>query len=73
MRGESRSRGRVQYVDVVLAFAMLVSFAAMVPWLSQALVAGSNQVDPFSAVLMKLVLPVFLVSMLVSIGVSARR
>lgn len=66
------THGRVQFVDVILAFATLVTFAAMAPWVYKAIGMGQGVVDPLSGVLLELMLPLFVIGMLVSIGVSAR-
>jgi len=66
------TRGRVQYVDVVLSLATLVAFTAIAPWVYQAVSMATGVVDPLSSVLLQLMLPIFVISMIVSIGVSAR-
>lgn len=65
-------RARVQYVDVVLNFATLVTFVAVAPWIYAAVAMATGVADPFSSVLLELMLPVFVIAMLVSVGVSAR-
>lgn len=75
MRGRRRGlgeRGRIQYVDIVLGFATLVSFVAVAPWVYSGLGMATGVVDPLSATLLELTLPVFVIAMLVSLGVSAR-
>lgn len=64
-------RGRVQYVDIIVAFATLVSFIAVAPWVYTAIGMGAGAVDPLSRTLLELALPVFVIAMIVSIGVSA--
>lgn len=70
LRGDDR--GRVQYVDIVLAFATLVSFIAVAPWVYSSIGMATDVVDPLSATLLQLTLPIFVIAMIVSIGVSAR-
>ena len=65
-------RARVQYVDIVLAFATLVSFVAVAPWVYTVIGMATDTLDPLSATLLQLSLPVFVIAMIVSIGVSAR-
>lgn len=65
-------RGRLQFVDVIMALATLAAFSAVAPWLYQAIGMASGDVDPFSQVLLQFMLPLFVIAMLVSIGVSAR-
>jgi len=66
------TRGRVQYVDIVLSFANLVAFVAIAPWVYQAVAMATDAVDPLSSVLMQLMLPIFVIAMIVSVGISAR-
>lgn len=65
-------RARVQYVDVVMSFATLVAFTAVAPWIYSAIAMATGVADPFSSVLLELTVPVFVIAMIVSIGVSAR-
>lgn len=66
------TRGRVQYVDVILAFATLVSFTAVAPWVYGAIDMGASNLPPLSSTLLQLILPVMVIGMLVSLGISAR-
>ncbi|WP_144240044.1 hypothetical protein [Haladaptatus cibarius] len=68
----SDTRGRVQYVDIVLAFATLISFIAVAPWVYTAIQMGARVVDPLSATLLQLILPLFVIAMIISLGISAR-
>lgn len=65
-------RARVQYVDMVLGFATLVSFVAMATWIYSTVDNAASQVDPLSATLLRIALPVFVIALIVSLGVSAR-
>lgn len=65
-------RGRVQFTDVILALAMLVSFVAIAPWVYNAIGMATGVVDPLSGTLLSLSLPAFVVAMILSLGVSAR-
>jgi len=66
------TRGAVGYVDVILAFATLVSFVAVAPWVYSAIGMATGVVDPLSATLLELTLPLFVIAMIISIGVSGR-
>jgi len=66
------SRARVQYVDVVLTFATLVSFGAVAPWVYDAIQKGRTALDPLSGTLLALALPLMVIAMIVSVGVSGR-
>jgi len=68
----STDRGRIQLVDVVMGFAMLVSFVAVLPLISTAIGMGADVADPLSSTLLQLTLPLFAIAMLVSLGVSAK-
>jgi len=65
-------RGRVQYVDVVLTFSTLVTFGAVAPWVYEAISMGRGALDPLSGTLLALALPVMVISLIVSVGVSGR-
>lgn len=65
-------RGRVQYVDIILALATLVSFVAMATWVYSVIGMATDVVDPLSAALLELTLPVFVIAMIISLGVSAQ-
>lgn len=65
-------RGRVQYVDVILAFATLVAFIAVAPWVYNAIDMAVGVLPPLSATLLRLTLSLFVIGMIVSLGVSAR-
>jgi len=66
------SRARVQYVDVVLTFATLVTFGAVAPWVYDAVQKGRTALDPLSGTLLALALPVMVIALIVSVGVSGR-
>jgi hypothetical protein len=63
----------INYVDVYMAFATLVAFSVVAPWVSRVLGMAQSAVDPLSAVLMGLILPLLLISLLYSMGESAKQ
>lgn len=65
-------RGRIGYVDVILSFGVLVSFAAVAPWFYQLLDMGGAELDAFSGVLLRLLMPLLLIVLLLSMGRSAQ-
>lgn len=65
-------RGRVQYVDVVLTFSSLVAFGAVAPWVYEAISMGRTALDPLSGTLLALALPLMVIALIVSVGVSGR-
>lgn len=66
------NRGRIGYVDVVIGFATLVAFAAVAPWVYEVVAIARNSVDPLSGVLLQLFVPLLLIGLILSMGVSAR-
>lgn len=69
---QADERARINYVDVILGFATFVSFAVVAPWLETAIGMLRTQADPLTSVLVGLVLPLLIISLLYSLGVSAR-
>jgi tellurite resistance protein TehA-like permease len=68
-----QNRAKVGYVDVVLAFATFVAFATISPWIYRIIDMLRNHVDPLTSVLVGLLVPMLLIGLLYSVGVSARR
>lgn len=65
-------RARVQYVDVVLTFATLVTFGATAPWIYDAVQKGRSALDPLSGTLLALAPALMVIALIVSVGVSGR-
>lgn len=65
-------RARIGYVDFILTFATLVAFGTVAPWVLTSIGMLQNEVDPLTSVLIQLVLPLILIGMIYSLGVSAR-
>jgi len=68
-----RERGAIQLVDVVLTMFVLVGIIALAPIFYKFTGMVSAQADPFSGLLLQLVLPMLIIALLISVGVSARR
>jgi cellobiose-specific phosphotransferase system component IIC len=66
-------RARIGYVDVVLAFATFVAFASVSEFIFRIIDMLRQQVDPLTSVLVGLLVPMLLIGLLYSVGVSARR
>lgn len=66
------TRAKITYPDVVVAFAVLVAFAAIAPWTFDLVEKAQAHVDPLTGVLLGLFVPLLLISLIVSMGVSAR-
>jgi len=71
MRGDDRAK--LQLVDAILSFAVFVSIMVLAPFFYKFVEMGASSADPFSSLLLQLTLPLLLISLLLSIGVSARR
>jgi hypothetical protein len=69
----SDDRARIGYVDVVLGFASLVAIAVVSQWIFQIIDMLRQQVDPLTSVLVGLLMPMLLIGLIYSVGVSARR
>jgi tellurite resistance protein TehA-like permease len=63
---------KITYPDVVVAFAVLVAFVSVAPWVFTVIDLLQSEVDPLTGVLLGLFVPVLLISLIVSMGVSAR-
>jgi hypothetical protein len=64
--------GRVSYVDIVMGFASVVTVMVTLPWQFEFLRMLQAEVDPLTGVLLSLFVPLIFISLLFSIGVSAR-
>jgi len=65
-------RAEISYTDVVLVFATLVSFSVVAPWVFQVQSMLRSAADPLTSVLVGLLLPLLLIGLIYSMGVSAR-
>lgn len=66
-------RAQVQLVDAVVGLLVLVSIMALAPLMYNFTDMVVAEADPFSSLLLRLVLPLLIIGFVVSIGVSARR
>lgn len=69
----SDDRGAVRLSDVVLTFFGLVALLALAPVFTRFQNMVAAEADPFSAILLRLVVPALIIGILLSVGVSARR
>lgn len=67
------TRAAVQLVDAIMAFVILVALVALAPIFFEFQAMVESSADPLSGLILTLVVPAFIIAMLVSIGVSARR
>lgn len=70
---ENADRGQVQLVDAVLGLFVLVAILSLSPVLFTFIGWVRASGDPFSALLLGLVVPLLLLALILSMGVSARR
>lgn len=65
-------RGRIQLVDVVLTFIVLAALIGLAPTLNEFANMVASEADPFTTLLLSLFVPLLFISLLLSIGISAR-
>lgn len=65
-------RGAVKLVDVILTFATIVSIMVLAPFFYEFQSMVSAEADPLSALLLQLSVPLLIIGLIVSVGVSAR-
>jgi len=66
-------RGQVQYVDLVLGFFVLVALIVLFPIFDQFIQGFAGSAGPCTTLILRLIYPGFIVALVLSIGVSARR
>lgn len=66
-------RGKIGLTDVMLGFFVLVCLLVLMPFFSKFTGMVAATADPFSALLLTLVPPLLMISLIISVGVSARR
>jgi len=69
----SDTRGAVRISDVVLTFFGVVALIALAPVFNRFTSMVAAEADPFSALLLRLIIPGIILGILLSVGVSARR
>lgn len=70
---QSDDRAAVQLVDVVLTFFTLVPIIVLAPVIYKFTGMVSAEADPFSGLLLQLLVPMLILALIISVGVSARR
>lgn len=66
------TRGVVDIVDVWLSLAVLVGLLVTAPYYYTFTGMASQEADPFSSLLLQLIVPMLFLGLIVSVGVSAR-
>lgn len=67
------TRAAVSVVDVLMTFFVLVAIIVLYPHFNKFIGMVSSEADPFSAVLIQLMVPLLLVGLVVSVAISAKR
>jgi len=68
-----RDRGAVEMSDVFMAMIVLVAIVVTAPIWYRFIGMAVGSADPFSALLLSLFLPLLVLALFLSVGVSARR
>jgi hypothetical protein len=64
---------RVQITDVILGLVVLVALIVTAPFWYQFIGMASGEADPFTSLVLQLIVPFLFIALIVSIGASARR
>jgi len=67
------ARGAVQLVDAILTFFVLVAILALAPFFTKFTGMVAAEADPFSSLLLRLFVPMMILALIFSVGVSAKR
>lgn len=63
----------LQLTDAILSFVMLVAIVVLAPVIFEFTAMVQTEADPLSSMILSLVIPLFIVALIISVGVSARR
>lgn len=63
----------IQIVDAILSFVVLISIIVLAPVLFEFSAMLQTEADPLSSLVLSLVVPLFIVALVISAGISARR
>lgn len=66
-------RGAISLVDVIIGFAVLIALIALAPTIYEFVDMGTSVADPLTSLVLSLVVPLLILAIIVSMGVSARR
>lgn len=66
-------RAQVQLVDVIMGFLVLVAIVSTYPFYRKFIGMVSAEADPFSSLLLQLAVPLIVLALVISVGVSARQ
>ena len=63
----------IQLTDAILGFVVLISIVVLAPVIFEFQAMIDSAADPLSSLIFTLVVPLFIIALIISIGVSARR
>jgi len=66
-------RGQVHLVDIIMTLFIVISIVALAPFFYTFTDMVATEADAFSSILLQMVLPFLIISLIISIGVSAKR
>jgi len=69
----STDRGQVQFPDIVLSFFVIVALVITYPVWETFINNIASNADPLSTLVLQLIYPTFILALILSVGVSARR
>lgn len=69
----TRDRAQVQFVDAILGVFVLVALIVLFPLFDQFAQQLAANAGPFTSLILRLIYPSFILALILSIGVSARR
>lgn len=73
LRDRLPERGQIHLVDIVMTFFLVVAIIVLAPFFYEFTDMVSTEADPFSALLLELVLPILVIALIISVGISAKR
>lgn len=66
-------RAQIHFVDIVMTFFLVVTILVLAPWFYTFIDMVSAEADGFSGLLLELTIPLLIIALIISIGVSAKR
>lgn len=66
-------RAQIHLVDIIMSLFLVIAIVLLAPYFYEFTDMIASEADGFSSILLQLVLPFLIISLIVSIGVSAKR
>jgi len=70
---DTSNRAAITLVDAIIGLTVLVAVIALAPIIYTFIGMGSSAYDPFTSLVLQLSVPLLVLSVIISLGVSARR